>query len=243
MHLIKVNAINSTNSFAREMFRENPKMPASCIVAKKQLQGRGQRGTVWESEAGQNLTFSVVYPRPGISPGHQFLLSAAVATSLVQALETFDLPKLRVKWPNDILSANSKIGGVLIENVITEGKVVASIIGVGLNVNQTDFSGLPSAGSMSSVSGKKYDIDEVLSLLLKELENDLKILSDKRAEEILAEYKSHLFRMQVPSTFQLPDDSYFTGMIVDVSLSGKLLVKTEDDLLKEYDLKEIKLCY
>lgn len=243
MHLIKVNAINSTNSFAREMFRENPQMKASCIVAKKQLQGKGQRGTVWESEAGQNLTFSVVYPKPGISPGHQFLLSAAVATSLVQALETFDLPKLRVKWPNDILSANSKIGGVLIENVITEGKVIASIIGIGLNVNQTDFTGLPSAGSMSSVSGRKYDTDEVLGLLLKELEKDLKLISDKRAEEILSEYKDHLFRMQMPSTFQLPDNSYFSGMIVDVYLSGKLLVKTEDDLLKEYDLKEIKLCY
>lgn len=243
MHLIKVNAINSTNSFAREMFRENPKMPASCIVAKKQLQGRGQRGTIWESEGGQNLTFSVVYPKPGISPGHQFLLSALVATTILQALETYNLPKLRVKWPNDILSANNKIGGILIENVITEGKVVASIIGVGLNVNQTDFSGLPLAGSMSSVSGKKYDTDEVLSSILKNIEKELALISDMRSEEILAAYKKHLFRMQVPSTFQLPDNSYFSGMIVDVFLSGKLLVKTEDDLLKEFDLKEIKLCY
>lgn len=243
MHLIKVNAINSTNSFGREMFRTNPGMRATCIVAEKQLQGRGQRGTVWESKPGQNLTFSIVYPKPQISPGHQFLLSATVATSLVNSLSFFELPKLAVKWPNDIMSANSKIAGILIENVITEGKVVASVIGIGLNVNQTDFTGLPLAGSMSTASGKEFDTQKVLDLLLKDLEKNLDELSEKNSEEILKEYKKHLFRKQVPSTFQLPEGAYFSGMIVDVLPGGKLLVKTEDDLLKEYDLKEIKLCY
>ena len=243
MHLIKVNAINSTNSFGREMFRANPMMPATCIVAEKQLQGRGQRGTIWESIPGQNLTFSVVYPKPGIPPGHQFLLSATVATSIVRTLASFNLPKLKVKWPNDIMSANSKIGGILIENVITEGKVVASIIGIGLNVNQTNFEGLPFAGSMKTASGIQFNTQEVLELLLKDLEKDLDELSGKNSEEILKAYKKHLFRKQIPSTFQLPDATYFSGMIVDVFLNGKLLVKTEDDLLKEYDLKEIKLCY
>ena len=243
MHLIKVNAINSTNSFGREMFRENPQLPATCIVAKNQLSGRGQRGTVWTSQPGENLTFSIVYPKPGISPDHQFLLSAAVATCIVEALKQFDLPRLKVKWPNDIMSANRKIGGILIENVITEGKVAASVIGVGLNVNQRNFPGLPDAGSMYAVSGKKYDLEEVLERLLQELEKELAQLSNKRAAEILTHYKSHLFRMQVPSTFQLPDNKLFTGMIADVSLSGKLLVRTEEELLKEFDLKEVRLCF
>ena len=243
MHLIKVNAINSTNSFAREMYRENPKMPPTCIVAKKQLQGRGQRGTVWDAEEGKNLTFSVVYPKPGILPAHQFLLSAAVATALVTALKKYDLPRLKLKWPNDIMSANLKIGGILIENVISEGRVAASVIGVGLNVNQRDFIGLPSAGSMGSVSGKEFDLLEVLEVLLRELEASLDQLSEKTSEEILTAYKTHLFRMKVPSTFQLPDGKLMTGMIADVSLSGKLLVQGEGEELKEFDLKEIKLCY
>lgn len=243
MHLIKVNAINSTNSFGREMFRSNPAMPPTCIVAERQLQGRGQRGTVWESKPGQNLTFSVVYPHPRILPAQQFLLSATVATSIVRSLNTLELPKLKVKWPNDIMSANLKIGGILIENVITEGRVVASVIGIGLNVNQTKFEGLPQAGSMKTASGREFNTQEVLNLLLKDLEGALNELSEKRSEEILSDYKKQLFRKQVPSTFQLPDETYFSGMIVDVFVSGKLLVKTEDDLLKEYDLKEIKLCY
>ena len=141
------------------------------------------------------------------------------------------------------MSANRKIGGILIENVITEGKVAASVIGVGLNVNQKDFPGLPDAGSMYAVSGKKYDLEEVLERLLQELEKELAQLSNKRAAEILTHYKSHLFRMQVPSTFQLLDNKLFTGMIADVSLSGKLLVRTEEELLKEFDLKEVRLCF
>ncbi|GAB2767417.1 biotin--[acetyl-CoA-carboxylase] ligase [Salinimicrobium soli] len=243
MHLIKVNAINSTNSFAREMFRDNPGMSATCVIAKKQLLGRGQRGTTWDSEEGKNLTFSVIFPKPQILPGSQFVLSAAVATSLVKALEKFDLPKLKVKWPNDIMSANLKIGGILIENVISEGKVAATVIGVGLNVNQEEFIGLPGAGSMNSVSGKYFDLDKVLDQLLEVLEESLYALNSCSSEAVLKEYKKHLFRMQIPSTFQLPDESYFTGMIADVTPAGKLLVKTEDELLQEYDLKEIRLCY
>ncbi len=243
MHLIKVNAINSTNSFAREMFRENNKIPATCIVAKKQLNGRGQRGTIWDSEEGKNLTFSVIYPRPALLPGRQFVLSAAVATTVLQVLEKFELPRLKVKWPNDIMSANLKIGGILIENVISEAKVAASVIGIGLNVNQQQFEGLPGAGSMRMVCGRDFDLEEVLQQLLIDLEARLDHLSEETSEEIMTTYKKHLFRRQVPSTFQLPDKTFFTGMISDVTPEGKLLVKQEDDLLQEYDLKEIKLCY
>lgn len=243
MHLIKVSAINSTNSFAREMFRENNQIPATCIVAEKQLSGRGQRGTIWTSEEGKNLTFSVIYPKPALLPGRQFVLSAAVATSVLQVMQQFEVPKMKVKWPNDIMSANLKIGGILIENVISEAKVAASIIGIGLNVNQENFEGLPTAGSMKSVCGRIFDLDEVLDALLLQLEERLDHLSEETSEEILKRYKKHLFRRHQPSTFQLPDKTYFTGMITSVTPEGKLLVQKEDDLLQEFDLKEIKLCY
>ncbi len=242
MHLIKVSAINSTNSFAREMFKENPHMPATCIVADRQLEGRGQRGTIWESKPGQNLTFTVVFPRPGFSISHQFLLSAVVATSIVGSLKKLNIPKLKVKWPNDIMSAGLKIGGILIENVITENRVGATVIGIGLNVNQTDFKGLPLAGSLRTVTGQSYDRDEVLNVILGDLEKELPGMGDLHAEEILERYKKHLFRIHIPSTFQLPDQSLFPGIIEDVSLSGKLVVRREDGS-REYDLKEIKLCF
>lgn len=243
MHLIKVNAINSTNTYAREMFKENPDLAATCVVAEQQLEGRGQRGTSWSSNAGQNLTFSVFYPRPGLPASHQFLLSSVVAVSLVKRLATFGIPRLMVKWPNDIMAANSKIGGILIENILGDGKMIGSIIGVGLNVNQTDFEGLPSAGSLKLATGHHFDRDEVLHHLLESLEAALKGLAQRRPQEILEDYRQHLFRYRIPSTFQLPDLSLFTGMIEDVSLNGKLCIRNADQQLQEFDLKEVKLCF
>ena len=243
MHLIKVNAINSTNSFAREMFRENPKMAATCIWAEKQLQGRGQRGTSWTSEPGKNLTISVIFPAPQVTPARQFIISAAVAVAIVKALEKYQVPKLMIKWPNDIMAANLKIGGLLIENIISEGKIAAAIIGFGLNVNQLEFPDLPAAGSLRKATGDTYDLEEVLNSILVELEENFKVISEGAAEKILEEYKNRLFRMKVPSTFQLPEGYFFTGRIEDVSPSGKLVVETEEQVYKEYDLKEIKLCY
>ncbi|MCX2836707.1 biotin--[acetyl-CoA-carboxylase] ligase [Salinimicrobium sp. MT39] len=244
MHLIKVSAINSTNSFARELLKENPHLPLTCVVAKKQTLGRGQRGTSWSAEDGKNLTFSVFLPRPNIDPAHQFVLSAAIATALISALEKFDLPRLKIKWPNDILSANRKLAGILIENIISEGKVTGSIIGIGLNVNQQNFEDLPQAGSMKTATGKEFSLEEVLNVVLAELEKGFSELSEESSEVILNTYKNALFRRLVPSTFKDPKGNLFTGMILDVSPTGKLLVqKGEEEEVAEYDLKEISLCY
>ncbi|GHA49146.1 biotin--[acetyl-CoA-carboxylase] ligase [Salinimicrobium marinum] len=243
MHLIKVNAIKSTNSFAREMFKEKPAVTATCIVAKEQLEGRGQRGTSWMANPGQNLTFSILWPKPDVTPGHQFLLSAVVATAIVESLQKFSVPRLKVKWPNDIMAANQKLCGILIENVISDGKLAASVIGVGLNVNQTDFGGLPTAGSMKLLTGHNFDLDEVLEGVLKSIEDGLSAMKHLQDEDIMKVYRRQLFRLGVPSTFQLPDLTMFTGIIEDVSESGKLLVKTENETIKEFELKEIKLCF
>lgn len=243
MDIIKVNATDSTNSLAREMFKDNPKMPVTCVVAKVQIKGRGQRGTNWLSERGQNLTFSILFPEPGIPVSHQFLLSASVATAIVNALRKFNVPKLKIKWPNDIMAGNYKVGGILIENVISEGNLATSIVGIGINVNQIDFENLPHASSLKLVTGIHFSIEELLHQLLISIEGKLKDLSLKRADQILNSFKKRLFRLQVPSTFQMPNNSLFTGMIEDVSSIGKLVVKLEDNDLKEFDLKEIKLCY
>ena len=174
---------------------------------------------------------------------NQFLLSAAAATALVSALEKFGLPRLKVKWPNDILSANQKIAGILIENIISEGKVIASVIGIGLNVNQTQFEHLPKAGSMRTVSGEDFDLEEVLQVLLKDLQKSFENISEENSEAIFKAYEKRLFRKGMPSTFKNPEDQLFTGMITGVSPSGKLRVQTDEEKIKEFDLKEVVLCY
>ena len=243
MRIIKVDAIDSTNSYARELFRKNSSVESFCVVAKEQLKGRGQRGTSWNAKPGQNLTFSVLLPQPTVSLSHQFLLSAAVATSMIRALRLLNIPKLKLKWPNDIMSANYKIGGILIENIVSEGVLSASILGVGLNMNQTNFPGLPAASSLKLATGQTFSTDELLEKILNKIEADFKEISDESAEGIMETYKKKLFRKGLVSTFQKRDMSFFTGIIEDVTLSGLLVVRTESNDRQEFDLKEVRLCY
>lgn len=243
MDIIKVSAIDSTNSLGRKMFKDNPKLPLTCIVAQQQWKGRGQRGTHWQAQTGKNLTFSLVLPHPGVSVKSQFLISAQIASSLVLGLNGLGIPRLKLKWPNDIMSGNFKIAGILIENIIAEGELAASIIGIGLNVNQTDFQELPDASSLKLVTGQEFSLEELLSRILESLEPNFQALPKLSAEEILRNYQDNLFRKNIPSTFQLPDGTFFMGIIQNVRESGKLQVKTEDDRHLEFELKEVKLCY
>ena len=173
MRIIKVNATNSTNEFARELYRGNTSFEPLCVVAHEQTKGRGQRGSGWESNAGENLTFSVLYPKIRVNVNHQFLMSATVSLAIIKVLKKFNVPGLKVKWPNDIMSARYKISGILIENILKNNEIAASVIGVGLNVNQTNFPGLPQASSLKLATGRDFNLDELLKRITDEFEEKL----------------------------------------------------------------------
>src|SRR5690606_19803018 len=111
------------------------------------------------------------------------------------------------------------------------------------NVNQIEFDGLPGASSLKLVTGVPLDLEELLEALLNEIENGMGNLHSTSPEAVMEEYKSHLFRKNVPSTFQLEDKSFFTGMIENVTQLGRLVVRTETDEVREFDLKEVRLCF
>ena len=113
-----------------------------------QTKGRGQHSNVWSSDSQKNITFSVFKRFSGLNSYDSFLINCAVTLAIIETLEKFKIPNLKIKWPNDILSANNKIGGVLIEKYYQWKKLNASIAGIGINVNQKSFIDLPSAGSM-----------------------------------------------------------------------------------------------
>ncbi|MEL0645075.1 biotin--[acetyl-CoA-carboxylase] ligase [Olleya sp. Ti.3.14] len=241
MRIIKLNATDSTNRFLRNLSLDSPVQDFTTIVTSHQTNGRGQMGTLWQSQPFKNLTFSV-YKKLNLFPFEsQFYISMSVALAIIKALEQLNIPKLSIKWPNDILSANQKMCGVLIENVIKQSVIESSIIGIGLNVNQLDFNGLPQASSLKSVTGVNYDLDEILHLILKQLEIQLDLLG-KDTNSIKSQYESYLFRKEKPSTFKTAE-GLFSGIIKGVSEHGLLEVLIEDQVLKTYDLKTIKLLY
>lgn len=244
MRIIKVSATNSTNSFAKEMFRNGQNSNCICVVATEQTSGRGQRGSTWQSNAGENLTFSIVYPKLRVKPENQFLISAVVANSVHEALHKFGIKNLSIKWPNDILAGNKKIGGILIENFMGNGSITTSIIGIGLNINQQSFEGLAQASSLSIITGKQYNLDQLLRIITEHLELNLDLLTGGvSTDRIMGKYHDHLFKIGIPSTFQIPDGPFFMGIIKGVARSGKLRVQVEDEEIKEFDIKEVKLCY
>jgi len=243
MLIIKVSATASTNSFAREWCQSNQNLSPTCFQAFDQVSGRGQRGAKWVSNAGENLTFSVIYPNPQVSLQSQFVLSAGVGLALLDALRELKFNSLTLKWPNDIMAANFKIGGILIENILNTGKIENSIIGVGLNVNQIDFPDLPKAASLKSISKRDFDLESILKTILEHMGKFLNGLNKTQDSEIFSRYEKELFRLNKASTFELPDGNFLTGIIKGITSSGLLRVQLEDDIIKTFDLKELKLLF
>ena len=243
MEIINLNATNSTNTYLKNLLKEKQVKDLSCIWALSQTQGRGQQGAKWISEPGKNLTFSVLKKFENLSSEYHFLLNMEVSLAIFRALKKLYIPDLAVKWANDILSSKKKICGILIENTLHKEQISASIIGIGVNVNQVFFNDLPNVSSLQKIMGHPFDLEEVLLLICQELEVSLKSLSPTRFETMLDEYHTHLFRKDKPSTFEYPNGERFMGYIRGVSHNGQLQVEQEDALMSPFSLKEIKLLY
>ncbi|MCL5130412.1 MULTISPECIES: biotin--[acetyl-CoA-carboxylase] ligase [unclassified Algibacter] len=243
MRIIKLDATNSTNSYLRELISKGKVDDFTVVSTKKQTKGRGQMGTVWESSTSKNLTFSVFKDVSFLEMEQCFYISMVTALAALKTLKELAIPKLSVKWPNDILSENKKVCGVLIENVIKQSQLQGSIIGIGLNVNQTDFENLPKASSLKSISGKFFVLDEVLVALILNLKYYFGILEAGNLKVLKDEYETNLFRKDKPSTFKDAEGLMFSGFITGISSDGKLEVLLEDEIIKTFDLKEISLLY
>ncbi|MCF6296231.1 MAG: biotin--[acetyl-CoA-carboxylase] ligase [Flavobacteriaceae bacterium] len=243
MHIIKLNAIDSTNTYLKKISSKEAMDDYTTVTANYQTHGRGQMGTIWDSEKAKNLMCSIFKDCSKVSIKNQFYISMVTSLAIVKTLQSFSTPKLSVKWPNDILSENKKICGILIENVIKNNKPEASIIGIGLNVNQTEFKHLPNASSLRVITGTVFNTDELLQLLIKNLKYYFTILEKGILNVLKNEYENLLFRKDKPSTFKDATGVMFSGFINGISNSGKLQVTLEDEILKEFDLKEVQLLY
>jgi len=243
MRIIKLNAIDSTNSFLRQLSTEESVEDFTVVVTENQTNGRGQMGTQWHSEGSKNLMFSVFKEVNDLDVSSHFYLSMVVSLAVFETLNAFKMRSLKIKWPNDILSEQQKLSGILIENVIKKNQLQSSIIGIGININQTRFENLPKATSMQLVSGRHFNRDQVLDEVLKQMKHYFSLLDSKSYDILKQDYESKLFRKDKPSTFKDQDETVFTGYIKGVNKSGYLKVLIEDDIIKEFDLKEVQLLF
>ena len=202
--ILKLDATDSTNLYLRDLLRSENPLDYTVVVAEKQLKGRGQMGAVWQSKGGKNLTFSVLKIFYALSVQHQFVLNIAVSLAVIDALNEFSVPNVKVKWPNDIMSGSMKICGILIENVLKGDKVGHSIIGIGLNVNQTDFAELDKASSLKAITGHDFNLDELLQMILERIRFHFEGIEEKRCPNYCLPTKRSFLERTNHQLLQMP---------------------------------------
>ena len=234
---IELESIDSTNNYAARLLEQALLSDGAVIMAEFQTAGRGQRGAVWDSQAGQNLMFSVVFTRLKISVREPARLVMITALALRSSLEKLGIDQgLQIKWPNDILVHKRKIAGMLIESNVSGGVIHQAIVGVGLNVNQSafDFTGRT---SLCLELGEKLDRGEVLDRVLSSLEAQYLTWKDKPFDALKRAYMEELLGVGL-SVPMRDDKGPFVGTITDVQASGRLVVD-RDGWSRTYDLKEL----
>lgn len=241
MKYIILEEVDSTNSYVSVHCDELDDM--TMVAAHSQTAGRGQRGNSWESEPGKNLTFTLMARRLPVTPAEQFAISEAVALGVADFLRSEGI-EAEVKWPNDIYVGDRKISGILIEHSLTGSCIEQTRIGVGLNVNQTEFrSDAPNPLSMRQLTGAEYVLNHVAAGVGVSLERRLGALGDAEARMAMhREFKSWLWRREGVHPFRRRGDvREFGGVIEDVSPLGPLRVcDVETGQSGEYMFKEIE---
>ncbi|WP_264563692.1 biotin--[acetyl-CoA-carboxylase] ligase [Flavobacterium sp. N3904] len=242
MKLIKLDAIDSTNEFLKGLSSKQELQNYTVVTAENQLNGKGQMGSKWESEEGKNLIMSVLIKDFLTDNETFFNLNIVVSLAVIQVLENYAIPELSIKWPNDIMSANKKIGGILIENNIKGNGTITSIVGLGLNINQTQYDNLPRASSLAVICNSSFDKEEILFKIISKMEEFIPFYKENEVS-LWNEYKSNLFRVGIPTAFSDENNINFMGIIKGVTDAGKLQIQLEDDSICEYNLKEVQMLY
>lgn len=209
-------------------------------VAETQTAGRGQRGNRWSSAGGENLTFSQLYEPGGLPAERQFYLSKALSLALVDTLAASDLAAC-IKWPNDIYIGRRKVAGLLIENDLVGAAVRRSILGVGLNVNQTLFDpALPNPTSMAIEAGRSFSRGRVLADYLSAAGAWFARLEAGDRASIDARYLDRLYRRAGEHLFAEPGGEPFAARIETVAPAGELILVRPDGRRKAYLFKEVE---
>ncbi|HTG65482.1 MAG TPA: biotin--[acetyl-CoA-carboxylase] ligase [Flavobacterium sp.] len=242
MKLIKLDAIDSTNDFLKGLAGTQELENFTVVTAENQTKGKGQMGAVWNSERSKNLIMSVFVRGLLVDAEGIYKLNIATALAIVEVLKKFKIQNLSIKWPNDIMSANFKIAGILIENSFKSDGTISSVIGIGLNVNQTDFVNLPKASSMAVLANDFFDKEEIAFFIVENLKANL-VLLNSNPQILWDNYLKVLFKIAVPMPFKTEADNAFMGIIRGVTPKGKLMLQLEDDRVVEYGVKEIQMLY
>lgn len=238
-NIVVLNEADSTNLRMQSWLKQNRAKHGDVLYAINQYGGIGQEGNSWESKNGENLTFSI-YLDPGdfLDAENVFALNKMVSLGIANYLQSKQVKGVSVKWPNDVYVGNKKIAGMLTHNQFLGAHLQGSIIGVGLNVNQSVFySNAPNPVSLKMLTGKHYMLLDELNLLLEAIKSKMQQFLQS-PESVHISYLSQLYGFAQKRKYK-DAQGVFTAEITGVDTYGRLLLQKESGETDMYDMKAV----
>lgn len=237
--IISNDEILSTNTFAVNLLKHERPREGTIISTKKQTGGRGHGANQWESKPGMNLTISIILYPDFLKADEQFFLSMAMSLGIKDFLELFT-GNIFIKWPNDIYVSDDKIAGILIENSISGNSFDYCITGIGININQKEFTGdAPNPISLTQITGIDYSLDDSLDLLCRQLDFRYTQIKDGGNRQILKRnYLENLYRYQEFVQFKCKNRK-FTAKITGIDQSGRLILREKNGKINKFGFHEV----
>jgi BirA family biotin operon repressor/biotin-[acetyl-CoA-carboxylase] ligase len=228
----------STNTWLMESLVAHKLPEGTLVLADHQTKGKGQFGAIWSSEPFSSLTFSILLKPIFLPISNTYDISICIALAIHDCLNELR-PGFKIKWPNDIYFENKKVAGILIENQIHKSTCEHSVVGIGLNVNQTDFFKLPHATSLTQIIGVNFPVQNLLDRLCETIEARYLQLRANMYPSLLKSYLEHMYWFNEIHTFQ-SNAMQFNASIIGVLRNGRLLLKFSDGSTRDFEIKELQ---
>jgi BirA family biotin operon repressor/biotin-[acetyl-CoA-carboxylase] ligase len=232
--------LSETDSTNHEAARHLPDAPEGSVwAAHFQTAGRGQQNNTWVSEAGKNFLFSLLLRPTWLPAEAQFYVSKIASLGVCDFLQQYAIAS-HIKWPNDSYVNGKKIAGMLIEHHLGGNAITASIVGIGLNINQRQFSA--TAGNPTSIaleSGSMLNVEQTLPALVACILKRYEQLQQGATDKIDADYLSHLYALNEWRQFESAGKR-FRAKIVAVQRNGQLVIQHENNTTAAFAFKEIR---
>jgi BirA family biotin operon repressor/biotin-[acetyl-CoA-carboxylase] ligase len=222
--IIYKDSLNSTNNYVANKVLSGGIEHGSVVLAGIQSAGKGQREAKWDSEPNKNLSLSVFLEYVNLSLNHLVQINQFVSLACSDFLKDFDR-NFQIKWPNDLIIGNKKIGGILIESQLEKSRIKSSIIGIGINVNQEIF-GNYNATSLKNHLNKDYSVQDCMFLLIEKLNHRFEQFTQFKYLELKKNYLENLWLFEKTSFYKITkNECVFEGKIKDIDENGALIIE------------------
>jgi len=238
LNIIKISNIDSTNNYAAKLVANKEFIEETLIYTDYQKQGKGLGKNKWYSEKNKNILASLIV-FPEIKVEQHFQLNMIISISICEYLQIKGV-SAKIKWPNDIYVKDDKIAGILVENRFYGDKINNSVIGVGLNLNQTDFpSEVLNPVSLKTINNQDYNIENEIKELFLLISKGIKSLQKFKSTGIKSSYLDKLYRYDEWSYFK-KENFTFEAKIIDVKNDGYIVLVDKNGNKRDYYFKEVE---